>query len=621
MIGERWPRLGPIALWTALLVIPLAIGLAWGDYFDGDVYITFRHARNLATGRALTHHVKIPKSKSQIPVNMAEGKQELLRSPLYTLALSLLARLGVSPPQAGLFLSALGWSAAALAIHRAGTGLHRTVTSLVPTILVLFNPLVVSTLGTETPWVTALAWTAIASAMEGRWGIQTGALALMLGTRSDWTTLALALLLWIVQWAGSRRFPLWPGLILAMVAAGWGLMATQQIVTPITLPSLGPADWRHSIGQLLAESEFYWLFLPLFLCGGLGLATALPGVPQILTSARKATRAGTALGLLLIIVGQAFQPVQTARAMGITLGLFLAGLGIDWIIQWVEAHTVSRLGHSTLVMSVALITGLPLGIAQASSLLQRYQSRPVTRQELERRAGDWLRVYSEPTATILSSERVGYLADRATLTWRGDRSDPAELGNLVRVLNQDPPKYCVSFRSIAWDRLTRTDWFQDGYVPLQKFESPYDATSPLIIWGYRFQGAAKAVGANFGNQISLVSFRAPDSLPPDAEFDVRLYWEALRPPEEHYTVFIHLLDDSGQLVANHNEMRLTGLWPPGEIMPDVHHIVPDLPMPRGMYKLQMGMYHWPTMERLPIWDEFGVQQADHLITLQFIEVQ
>ncbi|NIV36860.1 MAG: hypothetical protein GWN58_47735, partial [Anaerolineae bacterium] len=38
------------ALWLALLIAPVVIGLAWGAYFDDRAYVTFRHARDLAAG-------------------------------------------------------------------------------------------------------------------------------------------------------------------------------------------------------------------------------------------------------------------------------------------------------------------------------------------------------------------------------------------------------------------------------------------------------------------------------------------------------------------------------------------------------------------------------------------
>jgi hypothetical protein len=578
------------ALWLALLIAPLVIGLVWGAYFDDRAYVTFRHARDLAAGRGLTQRV-------------AAGEPSLLRAPLYVLALALLAGVGIPLPQAGLILSGLGWGATAVAVYRVGRAMRRPVAAVVSAVLVACSPVVASTLGTEISWTVAWAWIGIASSIGKQWNAQTVALVLMLGTHFDVSTLALATLLSIVRWVEVRRFPVWPALVLAAAALGWWLLADRQIVALFSVPHLSAAEWTGGIRRLLDESEFYWLFLPLMGLGVLGVT-------------RRALWAGL-LGVGILVLGGG-----AAAGAGIaTLGLFLAGLGVDWGIEWMEARDVVRLDRVTLGVGLALLAGLVLGMAHGASLLQRYRFRPVVRQELERQAADWLRAHSEPTATVFGSQRIGYLADRPTLPWGGSESDPAELADLVKILNEDPPEYCVSLRSIAWDRLVRTDWFQDGYAPLLRLKSPYDAASPLTIWGYRFSGAPQAVGASFGDQVRLLSYRAPDRVSPGAEFDVRLYWEVLRPPGENYTVFIHLLDAHGELVANHNEMRLTSLWPPGEVVPDVHHVVPDPPIPGGTYWLQIGMYPWPSLERLPVWDSQGVEQMDRVVVLQSVEVE
>jgi hypothetical protein len=743
------------ALWFACLIAPLVIGLAWGAYLDDSAYVTFRYARNLAAGRGLTH-------------NLAAEGRTLLRAPLYALALSLPAGLGIPLPQAGLVLSALGWGAAAVAIYIAGRAMRRPVAAVMSAALVVFSPAIVSTLGTEIPWALAWAWFAIAASIEKRWNVQTGALALMLCTRLDLTTLAMAALLLAIRWIESRRFPLWPSLILAIAALGWGLIA---IAHQDLSPSLVIGHWTLVIGhwtlvfrQLLDESEFYWLFPPLSLCG----------VGGLLTMERKPWRAGLLWGVW--VVTSLLSGGMAAGAMLATLGLFLAGLGVDWITRWIETHDVVRLDRFVLAVSLALIGGFPLGVAQASSLLQRYQARPVARQELEQQAGDWLRANSEPSATVLGSARVGYLADRATLPWDGGQSDQAELALLLKSLADNPPEYGVSFRSLAWDHLMRTGWFRNGYEPVQSFESPYDGTSPLIIWGRRssafdrgerrpvnahlpggvdlvgythwperaqpgdevyvtlflqatqpvtktfqtvvlfslpegggdwmhwrqvdmygelsvpvgwwqpgqvvaerfvlqmddvpvgayrldvsvlssdtqsplriyqdddmspldrvllgyvvvpWQGeldVARPVGANFGNQIDLLGFEVADRLSPGAEFDVTLYWEARRPPEDYYVVFVHLLDADGQLVASHDGPPMDGRYPtrawlPGDVVPDVHRLVlaPDTPV--GMYDLRVGMYQWPSLERLPVWDSQGVEQADRIMVLQSIQVQ
>lgn len=702
------PRIQTRLVKLTLLALPLAIGLAWGPYLDDSAYPVFRSARNLATGRGL-----------------AAWGQAPLQAPLYTLALALPGRLGIPLPQAGLVLSALGWGVTALAMYGVAQAMRQPQAALVSAALVTFNPMLVSTLGTEASWATALAWIAIWLALKKQWSLQVGALVLML----------------------LMHFPLppFPG-----------------------VRSVPIATW-------LEESEFYGLFLPWI---GLGLLAALsklrtlPGAPSKRPTGGRRSALGLAAillwALLVILSGNA-----TGWAMLVTLGLFLTGLGVEWAIDWIDARGLARLSRPALAACVVLVAGLPPAAAQASSLFQRYPFRPSIRQELEQQAGDWLRSHSEPAASVLGSERVGYLADRPGLAWNGREDDQARLANLLQDLSLNPPTYCVSFKSMAWDRLTRTGWFQDGYLPLRKFESPYDSTSPYVIWGYQSSGfdrgerqpmnarlpsqvnwvgykywpdriqpgeavyvtlflqaaqpitrslrtvvrmiapgagagwaqrdvfvphsvppdwwqagqviaerfiltttakipvgayrleisvvtpearsfmpmyrgdetapiqhifigyvavpwpgapdVSRPVNANLGNQISLVGLKAPENISPGAEFDVTLYWEAQRPPDEDYVVFVHLLDANGQFVTGDDGPPMggrypTGAWRPGDIVPDVHRLTLDPNIPAGTYRLQAGIYRWPSLERLPVWDSQGVEQADRVIVLQAIRV-
>lgn len=732
-------------VWVVLVLAPVVIALAWGPYFDDTVYVTFRHARSLAVGQGAAG-------------DLAAGRAILSGSPLYLLTLSLLARLGVPLPQASPVIGALGWGVTAVAAYGAGRNMRRPVTAAIAAALITFSPMVVSTLGTDIPWVVALAWVAIASAMRARWLAQTAALVLLLGTRFELSTLALTTSLLAVEWIERKRFPVWSSLAVAATVLGLGLATVRQVVPLFPLPRLGLAQWRGELQQFLEESEFYWLFLPLI---GLGL----------LAEKRKALWAGLLWGTVSVLGGGTAAGIPLA-----TLGLFLAGLGVDWLVEWVEARSLVRLDRPALALGLALVAGLPLGIAQASSLLQRYQFRPVVLQELEGQAAGWLRAHAEPAAVVLSSERVGYLTDRSVLPWDGTGGGREDLAALLEILSQDPPEYCVSFRSLAWDRLTRTEWFQDAYEPLQQFESPYDSTSPFTVWGYRlrafdegehrplpmnvhlpegadlvgyhywpdrilpgdtisvtlflratqpvtvpfriavrliplsdavdspqsetaascsvpargratgqivaercvltttadiafgayrlelsavapeservlairqrestasldrialgdvivpWQGqadAAQPVRANLGDQVSLLGFEAPDDLSPATTCDVVLYWEALRPLEDDYIVFVHLLGPGGQLAASHDGPPVGGrypttAWRPGDVVRDVISLVLDPDAPAGMYRLQVGMYRWPTMERLPVWDDQGVEQADRVIVLQSVEVR
>ena len=104
---------------------------------------------------------------------------------------------------------------------------------------------------------------------------------------------------------------------------------------------------------------------------------------------------------------------------------------------------------------------------------------------------------------------------------------------------------------------------------------------------------ARPVRANFGDQISLLGFEAVDSLSPGDEFDVALYWEALRPPEDDYVLFVHLVDGAGQVVASHDGPPLEGGTPLARGSLERSCLMHatwclTLPLPRGRISCKLG---------------------------------
>jgi hypothetical protein len=587
-----------LVLWLLILIVPLAIGVAWGTILDDDAYVTFHYAHSLATGRAAF-----------------AGLQPAPRSPLYVLALSIPAVLGIPLPQIGLVLSALGWGTAALAIYGLCQTMKRPVAAITSAALVVFSPALIPVLGTETSCLVALAWIAVALGASERWSVQTGAMVLMLCLRFEPSTLAIAALLLGMRWSERRRFPLALGLGLAIVALAWGVLARLTIAAPLSSPYLDPAEWLAGIEQLTDESDLYWLFLPPIGAGLWSLRTSsrtlwfgLPGIA------------------IAVLSGDAI-----ARALTATLGLVLAGLGVDTLSRTIlkvdkTAATRTRLNRLALATGLVLVIASPLVLAQASSLVYRYRFRPVHRQALERQAGEWLRAHSERNATVLGSVRIGFLSGRSSFPWNGDASDTAAFASLMEALARNSPDYCVSHRSLYWDRLTRTGWFQDNYALSQRFRSSYDATSPFTVWHYVHATKPQPVEATFGDQIRLVSFEVVDSIAPGENLAVRLYWKALQPIGEDYIVFVHLIDATGERVASHDgvpreKTSPTSTWFPGDIVPDAHRfdLAPDVPA--GTYQLWVGMYTWPDIERLPVRDREGTEQANRTLFLRSVNVQ
>jgi hypothetical protein len=109
--------------------------------------------------------------------------------------------------------------------------------------------------------------------------------------------------------------------------------------------------------------------------------------------------------------------------------------------------------------------------------------------------------------------------------------------------------------------------------------------------------------ANLGDQMELRGYGVEHT--GDA-LAVTLYWRALAAMPQDYTVFVHLLDSTGQMVAQHDDGPWwdapipTSTWQPGELLLDQHTLALPPNLPPGNYRVQVGVYYWQTLERLPL---------------------
>jgi hypothetical protein len=129
--------------------------------------------------------------------------------------------------------------------------------------------------------------------------------------------------------------------------------------------------------------------------------------------------------------------------------------------------------------------------------------------------------------------------------------------------------------------------------------------------------------ARFGDVAQLLGYRLTTR---PAELTLTLYWQAEMPDDVDYTVFAHLLDEAGQLVTGRDNQPVngnypTGIWEPGEIIPDAYTFNTSDLAP-GTYQLEIGMYVLTTGERLPVYMPDGTQDPNHhLILTTPIEVR
>ena len=108
---------------------------------------------------------------------------------------------------------------------------------------------------------------------------------------------------------------------------------------------------------------------------------------------------------------------------------------------------------------------------------------------------------------------------------------------------------------------------------------------------------------------------------------VILYWRGLGPIDRQYTVFAHLVNQSGKIVAAYDSEPRKGqfpttMWEPNRLSADaiVVPVAADAPLGSG-YKLQVGLYHLPTQERLFVVNAEGQPLADSITIESFSIVE
>lgn len=130
---------------------------------------------------------------------------------------------------------------------------------------------------------------------------------------------------------------------------------------------------------------------------------------------------------------------------------------------------------------------------------------------------------------------------------------------------------------------------------------------------------ARELSYRLGEHITLVGCEHAGPLRSGQTLTVTLYWRAEAAPTEDYVAFVHLLDENGAVLAQHDSSPRDGryptsAWRAGDLVPDAHPLsVPALP-PGAHVRLVAGMYHPATLARLPVRSPEGLQ-PDNLIPL------
>ncbi|MGB9880845.1 MAG: glycosyltransferase family 39 protein, partial [Anaerolineae bacterium] len=136
---------------------------------------------------------------------------------------------------------------------------------------------------------------------------------------------------------------------------------------------------------------------------------------------------------------------------------------------------------------------------------------------------------------------------------------------------------------------------------------PSYAREPLLAEAER-QAIPHPFTNDFGQQIRLLGYDLSEgTVKPGRRLWVTLYWEALQTMDTDYSVFVHLVDDRGVTITQHDSYPGSGNdptrdWQVGQTRKDIHPLdVPSTVLAQVPLRIRVGLYNFATGQRLPVY--------------------
>jgi hypothetical protein len=123
-----------------------------------------------------------------------------------------------------------------------------------------------------------------------------------------------------------------------------------------------------------------------------------------------------------------------------------------------------------------------------------------------------------------------------------------------------------------------------------------------------------------GGRILLEGFDLIESAQPVV---LTLYWKSIEPVDKNWKVFVHVVDQAGEIVAQNdafpgNELRWTDTWKPREYVVDQHTLALPERRDGSAYTILVGMYDPETGIRVPI--RAGLEGDSPIDAVQLTEI-
>jgi hypothetical protein len=590
----------------AVVALTLVLGLlaAFWEYTQDDVFITYAYSRNIALGNGFVFN----------PGEYVQGTT----TPLYALLMAGIYRLTPDLLHVGNGLSALfllvGCAFAVSLPRRSPSRIGQA--ALVLTLIT--SPLIYVSFGMET-----LFYFALLMASFWLWARQRRVLAILAAaaltwTRADGLVLGATLCL-IALWEARKERPIAgvaPWFIFAWLYFGSPLPNTfgakQEFLQGLKFWTDGWNWW----GSFYGNNPLTLLAVPFILIG-------------LLQALRQPALRVLALWAILYTAGYTALNVTAFWYYTALVGVLivLAVVGGEYAMR--QALRTQRIQPYRRV-----ILGLCIGIVVLTSVLSVVRAwdfhAPPERVATYHLLGEWLAAHTPPESSVVVADLgiVGYYAQRRMIDSFGlITPDLTTTREPETAIEKFQPDYVVATQYFFFQRFVHSDWFSAAYSPVVQFSTPRDSFSPMTVYRRLPDAGDSQPSDTPPNQVSLstewlpfahlsgVALPAGDQTWSGGALTVQFDWRALDAAPQDYSLFAHILDAHGVLVAQADGVPtgqpVTG-WRAGDVIRDTRRL--DLPanLPAGDYTLEIGWYDWRSGKRLTVLDN-GADCGDALV--------
>ena len=208
----------------------------------------------------------------------------------------------------------------------------------------------------------------------------------------------------------------------------------------------------------------------------------------------------------------------------------------------------------------------------------------------------------QPGATVVTDKLAWFLPRQWALAagvYQGERWD--DVSGRWRLSAADAATPLFDFDT--WTTLGAWQWERSRLAPMKlpDFE-PVDET---------FGGD--------GWLVQLTGLEEQQRAAPGVRVPITLRWQSSGPSPRALTVFLHVRDAQGAIVAQDDSMptwfgvQPTTQWRPDEEVLGAHSVLLPANLKPGVYDLVAGWYYWETLERLALLDEAGQPIGDSVV--------